>query len=68
MNLHECEREQAQALLPFIPSSCVPLFERGYPSFNFISYLRDIDRGYFLFRCPAERTFSAVEAFVRSGR
>ncbi len=44
------------------------LLDRGYPSFDFISYLRDNYKGYFLFRCPAERTFPAVEAFVRSDR
>ena len=68
VSIHESEREQAQALLPFIPSGCVLLFDRGYPSFHFISHLRENYKGYFLFRCPAEGTFPAVKAFVRSGR
>lgn len=54
--------------IPFIPSGCVLLLTQGYQSFDFISYLRDIDKGHFLFRCPAEPTFPAVEAFVCSGR
>jgi hypothetical protein len=37
-------------------------------SFDLISVLRDNHKGYFLFRCPAESTFPAVEAFVRNGR
>ncbi|WP_143156307.1 IS4 family transposase [Desulfacinum infernum] len=68
VSIHGSEREQARDLLPFVPSGCVLLFDRGYPSFDFISYLRDNYDGYFLFRCPAEGTFPAVEAFVRSGR
>jgi hypothetical protein len=47
----------------------VLLFDRGYPSYELISYLREHHKkGYFLFRCPAESTFPAVEAFVRGGR
>lgn len=68
VSIHGSEREEAQALLPFIPSRSVLLFDRGYPSYELIHYLRENHKGYFLFRCPAESTFSAVEAFVRSGR
>ena len=69
VSIHGSEREQAQALLPYIPSRSVLLFDRGYPSFELISYLREYHkRGHFLFRCPAESTFPAVQKFVRSGR
>jgi hypothetical protein len=69
VSIHGSEREEAQALLPFVPPASVLLFDRGYPSFELISYLREHHkRGYFLFRCPAQSTFPAVEAFVRSGR
>jgi hypothetical protein len=68
VGIHGSEREEAQALLPLVPSRCVLLFDRGYPSFDLIAYLREHHKGYFLFRCPAESTFPAVEAFVRSGR
>jgi hypothetical protein len=68
VSIHGSEREQAQALLPFIPSRSVLLFDRGYPSYDFIRFLRENHKGYFLFRCPAESTFPAVEAFVRDGR
>jgi hypothetical protein len=68
VGIHGSEREQAQALLPFVPPRSVLLFDRGYPSFDLITYLREHHKGYFLFRCPAESTFPAVEAFVQSGR
>lgn len=68
VSIHGSEREQVKALLPYIPSGCVLLFDRGYPSYELIAYLRQHYKGYFLFRCPAESTFPAVEAFVRSGR
>jgi hypothetical protein len=68
VGLHGSEREEAQALLPFVPHRCVLLFDRGYPSFDLIAYLRKHHGGYFLFRCPAECTFPAVEAFVRKGK
>ena len=68
VSIHGSEREEAKALLPSIPPWCVLLFDRGYPGYELIAYLRENYRGYFLFRCPAQSTFPAVEAFVRSGR
>jgi hypothetical protein len=63
------EREEAKALLPRIPPGGVLLFDRGYPSYGLIDYLvRHYRQGYWLFRCPAQSTFPAVEAFVRSGQ
>jgi hypothetical protein len=62
------EQEEARQLLPFIPKRSVLLFDRGYPSQELICHLRENHkRGYYLFRCPAESTFAAVEVFVRSG-
>ena len=68
VGIHGSEREQVQALLTFVPPESVLLFDRGYPSFDLIACLRKHHPGYFLFRCPAESTFPAVETFVHSGR
>jgi hypothetical protein len=61
------EREEAKALLPQVPPGGILLFDRGYPSHEFIDYLCRHYLGYWLFRCPARSTFPAVEAFVNSG-
>lgn len=69
VSYHGSEREEAQQLLPSIPSRSVVLFDRGYPSYELICHLREKHkRGYYLFRCPAESTFAAVETFVQSGQ
>ncbi len=60
------EREEVKALLPFIPVRSVLLLDRGYPSFDLISYLLEQFDGYFIFRCKAQTTFSAVQAFLKS--
>jgi hypothetical protein len=62
------EREEVKALLPLIPPGGVLLFDRGYPSYDLIAYLTRYYSGYWLFRCPAQSTFPAAEAFVRSGQ
>jgi len=67
-SIHGSEREEALELVSSIPPGAVLLFDRGYPSYQLISSLRDHYNGYFLFRCPAECTFPAVEEFVRGGR
>jgi hypothetical protein len=46
----------------------VLLFDRGYPSYELIRHLVKRFRGYFVFRCPAQSTFPAVQAFVESGK
>ena len=61
------EREQAKTLLPRIPNDAILLFDRGYPSFDFIQTLDQEYNGFYLFRCPAKSTFPAVERFVQSG-
>ena len=62
------EREEAKELLPHIPALSVLLYDRGYPSFELISHLREHFNGFFIFRCPAQSTFSAVQKFVKSGK
>jgi hypothetical protein len=62
------EREELKALLPFIPAGGVLLCDRGYPSYDLIDFVQCQYRGYWLFRCPAQSTFPAVERFVQSGR
>jgi hypothetical protein len=62
------ERDEVKHLLPFIPLGSVLLFDRGYPSYELIRYLLRKFSGYFVFRCPAQSTFSAVQAFVESGK
>jgi hypothetical protein len=62
------EREQAAAMLTQIPPGGVLLHDRGYPSFEYIDVLNQRYDGYYVFRCPAQSTFPAVERFVKSGR
>jgi len=62
------ERAQAQALVARIPRGGVLLHDQGYPSFEYLHHLEHHYDGYYLFRCPAQSTFPAVERFVRSGQ
>jgi hypothetical protein len=62
------ERQEAKKLLPFVPENSVWLFDRGYPGYDLINYLIHHYSGYFVFRCPASNTFSAVQSFVKSGK
>jgi hypothetical protein len=66
--VNSCEREQAKQLLPHVPPGSVLLFDRGYPSFELIRYLIAEFTGYFIFRCPAKKTFPAVERFIRGSK
>lgn len=60
------EREEAMAMLAHMPRGIV-LFDRGYPSYEFLLYMTENYAGHFLFRCPASSTFPAVESFLASG-
>lgn len=62
------ERDQAKALLADIPTDGVLLFDRGYPSFEFIKTLDQEYDGFYVFRCPAKSSFAAVQRFVQSGK
>jgi hypothetical protein len=62
------EREEAKQLARYLPARSVALFDRGYPSFEFIHHLTRSFKGFFVFRCPAKQTFPAVEAFMSSGK
>ena len=62
------EREEMKNLLPFVHPNSVWMFDRGYPSYESILYLKKHFSGYYLFRCPASCTFPAVEAFINSGK
>jgi hypothetical protein len=66
--INSSERDLAQSLLSHIPQNSVLLFDRGFPSYPFIRHLRENHRGYFIFRCPAQSTFPAVEEFIKGGR
>jgi len=61
------EREQAKGLIPYVPAGNVLLFDRGYPSYEFILYLLTEFNGYFVFRCPARGTFASVKSFIEGG-
>jgi hypothetical protein len=61
------ERAQAQQLLPLLPPNSLSLFDRGFPSYGFLSDLHPHSR-LSLMRCPATSTFPTVEALARSGR
>ena len=60
------EREEAKSLLSHIPNDGIILFDRGYPSYEFILTLLLMYMGNFVLRCPASSTFPAVQKFVRS--
>jgi len=68
VGIHGAERDEAEALLPSIPKNSVSLFDRGYPSYDFIRLLSKRLNGFFVVRCPASCTFPAVEEFVASGK
>lgn len=66
--INSSEREEAKELARHLPAASVALFDRGYPSYEFIRHLTKESARYFIFRCPASQTFPAVEAFVQSGK
>lgn len=67
-SINASERDQAKSLISVIPAGSVVLFDRGYPSYEFILFLCQMFSGYFIFRCPAASTFPAVESFIKSGK
>jgi hypothetical protein len=68
VGIHGSEREEAMKLMQFVPEGNVWLFDRGYPSYEFIKDLSEKFCGYFLFRCSAESSFPAVEEFLKKHR
>lgn len=62
------ERDEVNPLLKYIPSGSVLLFDRGYPGYELIRLLMRRFTGYFVFRCPSQSTFPAVQAFIESGK
>lgn len=62
------ERDAALKLLPFIPPNNLCIFDRGFPSYDFIRKFQENYSGYFLMRCSAKSTFPAVERFVNSNK
>lgn len=67
-SINASEREEFKRLLPQIPINSLLLFDRGFPSYELISLLIETYIGHFIFRCPAQSTFPAVERFVKSGK
>ncbi|MGB5158038.1 MAG: IS4 family transposase [Desulfobacterales bacterium] len=62
------EREEIKSLMPFVPAKSVWLFDRGYPGYESILYLKENYDGHFIFRSPASCTFPAVETFIKKGK
>jgi hypothetical protein len=62
------ERQEALKLLPFVPPGNVLMFDRGYPSFEFIRDLMRLYYGYFIFRCSGTSSFPAVSSFLASNK
>lgn len=62
------ERAQASLILPHLPANGIAMYDRGYPSYDFIRQHQENYAGYFLFRCPAQSTFAAVQRFVKSAK
>ncbi|MBF0527076.1 MAG: transposase, partial [Deltaproteobacteria bacterium] len=58
----------AKELLPRVPSKGVLLFDRGYPSYEFIKCIKEKYQGHVIFRCPAKNTFAAIEKFIKSDK
>ena len=65
-SVNASERQEAKRIIKHIPSNNILLFDRGYPSYEFIHDLTINYLGYFLFRCSAQSTFPAVEKFIKS--
>jgi hypothetical protein len=68
VSINGSEREEMKNLLPFVPVNSVWMFDRGYPAYETILHLYQHYSGYWLFRCPASGTFSAVEKFIKNGK
>lgn len=66
--VHSSERQHAKELMGDVPAGNVLVFDRGYPGYEFISYLLKEFNGYFIMRCPAQYTFPEIEEFIRSGK
>jgi hypothetical protein len=66
VGIHGSERDEALKMLPKIPTGNVLVFDRGYPSFEFIKGLIHGYNGYFLMRCSAEYSFPALDPLVHS--
>lgn len=62
------ERDEVKPILKYMPLGSVLLFDRGYPGYELIRHLFRRFRGHFVFRCPAQSTFPAVQAFIESGK
>jgi len=62
------ERQEALKLLPFAPPGNLLMFDRGYPSFEFIRDLIRLYCGYFIFRCSGTSSFPAVTSFLASNK
>lgn len=61
-----CERKQAQELIPKVPAGNLLIFDRGYPGFKVFEFLNKNYDGYYIFRSTASSTFPAVEEFIKS--
>lgn len=68
MPVNTSERAQASLILPHLPVNGIAMYDRGYPSYDFIRQHQEHYAGFFLFRCPAQSTFAAVQRFVKSGK
>ncbi|MBF0344950.1 MAG: IS4 family transposase [Nitrospirae bacterium] len=69
------EREEAKILISHLRDKSVCLFDRGYISYDLLSYieeeLRDLTEeysGYYVMRCPAYSTFEVLMEFMRSSK
>lgn len=66
--VNSSERAEVKDLLPRLPAGSLLLFDRGYPSYELIRYLIRRWSGFFIFRCPSQNTFPAVQDFISSGK
>ncbi len=69
------EREEAKKLIGNLRENSVCLFDRGYISYDLLSYLEEElicleegYNGYYVMRCPTSSTFQAVKEFMMSSK
>lgn len=65
-SVNSSERAHGMSLLPDMPTQGVIIFDKGYPSYNFMAHLQHNYNGYYLIKCPASGTFNQVLDFVNS--
>lgn len=62
------ERHEAMELIKLVPSDGIILADRGFPGYEFFSYLMQNYQGDFLIRCPVKNSFKEIESMLRDNK